>query len=446
MAGTRVLDALIPHHNRLVRFLRTPLYGNAFYLILSNGMSSALGFVFWLVAARIYTTDEVGIASAAISAIALVGMISHLGLGFGLIRFLPGTGREAVPVINSCLVVVMLVTTLVALVYVAGIRWWSPALGAFHGSAVDILIFVAYGAATSVSTILEDATIASRRSVFVMGKALIFNGLKLALLPLMAYAWRSMGIFNAWGIALIVSILFTLLFFLPRVYPGYRFGVSARPEQLRNLVRFSAGNYVAQFLTMAPGLILPLLVVNLLGAQANAFFYIAWAFATAVMMIPTSISMSLFVEGSYDEARLWASFIKSLKITLLILIPLAMLVFVLADRLLVLYGGAYAASSTTLLRWLTVALVPASVVRIYYGVLRAQHRLRLLISLNLFIAAATLIGSYLLLPGMGINAAGLAWISSNTAVLLWIIAASARRRQIFLRLLHRGLGGERHAA
>lgn len=87
------------------RYGKMPLYYNALYLIVGNLMGALLGFVFWVVAARFYPTEVVGVASAAIAALGMLGTLSHMGFGLGLIRFLPGSGNRASAMINSCLTI-----------------------------------------------------------------------------------------------------------------------------------------------------------------------------------------------------------------------------------------------------------------------------------------------------------------------------------------------------
>ncbi len=72
-----------------VRALRWRLFRNASYLILSSGASVTLGAAFWLVAARYYPEGELGIAAALLLVSAFIAGVANLGLGMGLIRFLP---------------------------------------------------------------------------------------------------------------------------------------------------------------------------------------------------------------------------------------------------------------------------------------------------------------------------------------------------------------------
>ena len=51
----------------------------------------------------------------------------------------------------------------------------------------------------------------------------------------------------------------------------------------------------------APRFDSPAFFAALLGAENNAYFYVAWMIANVLFAIPRSISQSLFVEGSYSK-------------------------------------------------------------------------------------------------------------------------------------------------
>ncbi len=71
-----------------------PLYRSAYLLILGAGSTSLLGFVFWVLAARNYSPEVVGVNSAVLSAMILVSGACQLGLNSVLIRYLPRAGRQ----------------------------------------------------------------------------------------------------------------------------------------------------------------------------------------------------------------------------------------------------------------------------------------------------------------------------------------------------------------
>ena len=81
------------------------LYRNAFYLMLNSVAVAVTGFIFWAIAARLYPVEGLGFASATISAMTLLALLSSLGLDYGLVRFLPTSSKEATTIMNSCFTV-----------------------------------------------------------------------------------------------------------------------------------------------------------------------------------------------------------------------------------------------------------------------------------------------------------------------------------------------------
>src|SRR5512142_3301344 len=90
----------IPEANVSARFadivahLRTPLYRNGYFLILSTIMTSVLGFGYWALAANLYKTEDVGLNSAAISVMIFLSGIAQLNLQEAMIRYIPLTGKR----------------------------------------------------------------------------------------------------------------------------------------------------------------------------------------------------------------------------------------------------------------------------------------------------------------------------------------------------------------
>src|SRR3990172_7121827 len=101
VASARRIAASLPVARRL---LAMPLYQNAIYLWGNMLVVALAGLLFWALSAALYSPAEVGLAAAAISALTLLAMISTLGLGMGLVAYLPGSKGEAPILINSAVV------------------------------------------------------------------------------------------------------------------------------------------------------------------------------------------------------------------------------------------------------------------------------------------------------------------------------------------------------
>lgn len=414
---------------RLKKLWHIPLYSNAVYLMVAQVIAALLGFAFWVMVARSYSPVDVGLASALIAAMGLLVLFSRLGMGWGLIRFLPHSGKNASSIINTVFVTGILTSTAVTFIFVAGLSFWSPALLFMRHDPVYLTAFVLFTIVSTLSILVDHAFIASRRAGFTLSRGLIFNLLKLPLPIMLAVFFHSFGIFASWGISLCVALLLSFLLFLPRVQPGYRPRFTLSRGVVNEMVHFSFANYIGTLFWAAPGMLLPLIVVNLLGAESNAYFYIASALGGGLTMVPGAISMSLFAEGSYEEERLGLNIRRSLKMTYLILVPAVILILAIAGKLLLLFGSSYAENATTLLRIIAITALPLSVNIVYLAIKRVEKNLKMIVGLSAFIAVITLGLTYLLLPRMGINGAGLALLGSHSIIALVIIASWLKGRR-----------------
>ncbi len=415
---------------QIVQQFQAPLYKNAFYLIINSTLTGVVGLIFWILAARFYLAEDVGLASATISAIMLLGLLSSLGLDYGLIRFLPDSGKDANIMVNSCLTINGLVSIIVAVIFIAGLGFWSPALLFLRQDPIFLSAFVIFTISYALFTILSRVFIANRRAGFALAQGTIFNLLRLPLVISLATFFATFGIFASWGIGATVAVGIGALWFLARVQAGYRPLPSIRIKVVNQMVRFSFANYISALLWSAPSFILPMVVLNLVSAEANAYFYIAWAIANVLSTIPVATSLSLFAEGSYQEERLARDTIRSLKFTFSLVIPALVLIILLGDKIMLIFGRAYSENATTLLQILALSLLPLSLNAIYFGIKRVQMKMKGVIVLSAFIAVATLVLSWVLLPRIGILGVGWAWLASQGVIALGIIISFILRRPV----------------
>lgn len=402
---------------KISKLWRVPLYTNALYLMLANVISAVFGFAFWILAARFYTTTDVGLASAVLSAASLIIMLSGLGLGYGLIRFLPAHQQPG-KLINSTFVLTGLLGIAVAAFFVSGLKWWSPKLMFLQSDPSYLVIFLVFMPIGVWAGLTDQVNIASRRAGFVLIRSLVYDVLRLILPVILAAFMTSLGIFVSWGAAMAVSLAVSLCWLIPKAQPGYHFTITVNRKLIGEIMHFSFFNYVANFCWALPGFVLPLLVINQLGAANNAYFFMGWAMSGVLTMIPGAIANSLLAEGSHAEAELLPNVRRSFKMVFLILIPAVVLLGILADKFLLLYGEPYAQNAAILLRWLAVAALPLSVNTIFLSVKRVQKKAKPVIFLTAFAGILTLVGAYFLLPGLGINGAGIAWLTAQSLTAL----------------------------
>ena len=405
------------------------LYRNAVYLMLSSIVLGLTGFFFWVVAARLYPVEGVGLASAAISAMGLLALLSTLGLDYGLIRFLPQAGGGSRDMMNTCFTIGAITAIALSLIFLAGLPLWSPALLSIRAHPAFIAAFVMFTVAITLQSFTRQTFIAERRTEFAVWQGLIFGLLRFVPLVALAALFHTFGIFASWGIAASIAVAISISLLIPRVEARYLPFPVVKKEIVKDIAHFSGANYIATLIGGMPHFILPLMVINLLGAEQSAYFYIGYAIANILLTIPMATSFSLFAEGSYDEENLARDVRRSLKLVLLILIPAIVIVFLLGDKILLLFGEAYSENATRLLWCLALSALPAGINTIYFGKKRVEKRMRSVMVLSALVTAAILGLSYFLLPRMGIIGAGIACLIGRGLVSLGTTGALLRRHQ-----------------
>jgi O-antigen/teichoic acid export membrane protein len=397
------------------------LYRNAVYLVIYSAVNSLTGILFWIAAARLYDTGSVGLASATITAIGFVVLFSALGLDYGLVRFLPGANVRTNDTINTCFTASGFAAVILAGVFLAGLGVWSPALLAIRENALFILSFIIIALIFTLSGFVTQVFIARRRAGFALTQGLVFGLSRFIPLVLLAPVISGLGIYVSWGIAVLVSTLLAVFWFLPWIIREYRPRFGIKKAVLADMFRFSLANFISNILWALPMVALPLMVVNILGAEQNAFYYVGWSVASTIFIIPAATSQSLFAEGSHSQEKLAHEVRKCLKISFVLIIPALIILLALGDKILWLFGRAYSENTTRLIWIITPSIFPLSINYIYLSIKRIEKKMKRAVILSAVIAVITLGLSCFLLPGMGILGAGLGWLAGQTGAALFVI-------------------------
>jgi len=266
--------------------------------------------------------------------------------------------------------------------------------------------------------------VAERRAGFVLSKNTIFSVLKLFLPILFVGSFHAFGIVASWGIAVAVAAAVSVFLFLPRVQDSYKPVPTLKLSLLKDIWRYSVGNYLANLFMTGLPFILPLMVVNLLAAEQNAYFYVGWMIAGLLFAIPVAVSQSLLAEGSHLEDKLKETVARSLKFTYLLLIPAVIVLILVGKWLLLAFGQSYSANALHLLWVLSLSALPAALSYIYTGILQVTGRIKGLVAVWGFIALGTLLASYLVMPITGIVGIGYAWLGAHTVVAIYVLKTS----------------------
>jgi O-antigen/teichoic acid export membrane protein len=413
------------------------LVRNSLFLMASTVVTAALGYIFWIITAHMFTSAQVGIASAVISLCSTVALLTYLGSWATLIERLhvyeQSTKWTAI-LVRICLVTAGI--TAIATAAAVPMLAHSKSYGIFFGTLPPMAVAVAGSAAWTLVNLFSAAFIAARRADGLLSIQTLVSVTKLLLVvPMAAAGVGATGIVGAWVASSLLGVVVGAIWLLPRLGLGRRpsgltahrttTGQSHRRSHQRARHRKSSRTsmsrmkrLIGQHLTSAGGaitpLVLPVLVVLRLGVTLNAYFYITWMIGGVFFMVSPSVAAALFAESVRANTNLRHIVAKAIRIISLILLP-AMVVMIAGGRIILgIFGTSYATAGYGLLILLAISAIPDAISNIAVAVFRVTNWLGYSAALNISILITTLAGAWFLMPRLGIAGVGVAWLGAQT--------------------------------
>ncbi|MEU2155777.1 lipopolysaccharide biosynthesis protein [Streptomyces sp. NPDC019396] len=394
------------------------MFRNAYALMLSTGVSAALGLGFWLVAARYYTEESVGQGSAAIAAMRLLASVTATTMIGAVVRYVPRAGRATAGLVWRAYAVSSAVVCLVCAGFLLTLDLWGPSYAPLHGPTAG-LVFTAACVGWALLTLQDGVLTGLRKAVWVPVGNAVFSLGKLLLLVVFATAVPVLGVFVSWAAAIALSVLPLGWLVFHRLIPRQAAADHDRePPRLRAVGRFLAGDSVGALFSLAMINLVPVMVAVRFDAAHNGFFYIAYTVGGTMEFMAINMAASLTAHASHSPESLAGGVRGALRRMALLLVPVVLVLVVFAPQILAPFGPDYAEHGTTVLRLLAAAALPRVVVELYIGVLRVQGRTGVLAVLQGVMCALVLGSTALLLGPVGISGAGLAVLLSMTVTAL----------------------------
>ena len=397
--------------------LRNPLLRNGHLLTLSSGLTAVIGLGYWTVSAWNYDAAAVGSNTAAISMMMLVVAIAHLNLPSAVVRFVPTAGRRTKQLVAGAYLLSGCVALVVGVCAVTLVRFVSPDTNFFDGALAPAM-FVFATMVYTIFVIQDGVLTALRRTPLVPVENFIFAAAKLGVVVVLAALMPRHGIFASWVFSLACVVPVVAIFLFVRAIPRHQRNVADAVNTLppvRQLMRFVAFDYVGEICSVASMALMPILVIAALGAEKNAYFSIAWLIAYTLHQINFNMGTSLVVESSVDQTQLARQVRHVLSHTSALSVLVVCPLLLVAPYVLGVFGHSYRDAAGTL-RLLAVAALPHLLVATAISSARAQRRMGLVLCTQLMQCVLALPLTWLLLPIMGMEGAGLAWLATQLLI------------------------------
>src|SRR3954452_20359271 len=85
--------------------MSSKLLSNSLLVLITTLLMAGAGAAFWVIAARLGSPEDVGLAGSLVAAGDSLALFAQLGLNIAIVRTLPGSTRRAADVVTSALVV-----------------------------------------------------------------------------------------------------------------------------------------------------------------------------------------------------------------------------------------------------------------------------------------------------------------------------------------------------
>ena len=412
-AGAAVTDATPVRHSALRSSLG---------LVAGKAAQTGAGFAFWIVAARATSDREVGLTTAAVSAVMICTQLAVLGAGSAVIVAV-GRGEAPARVLDAAFAIVGVAGTILSIGYLALQSAVAP-----DTASVSVLFWLTFIVAAVTGTlviVLDQALVALGRGASATSRYVLGGTVSLAAagaVALWAQGARDDVLLACWTLGSAVACVVGAVQL--RKLVGYRPRPSLRLARGRSLLALGFPNQLLTLTERTPGLVLPLLLAHMVAPEAAAYWYPAWMMAWAAYSAPMLMGIVQFSESVRDADRLKSTTWASLRLSLAVGGLAAVVLVVFAHPLLSLLGERYAESSAGALRWLAAGLVPYAVLQAYNAVCRARGRY----------AEAIVVGMTLGIA-LCVSALSAADTGATAMALAWLVVLSIGAAAIGLRLL-----------
>lgn len=302
--------------NLVIQILTDPLYKNSLFLMASTFILGGLGFFFWILIARLYKPEYVGIATTLISIMTLLSGFTVVGFNSSLLKYLPKSVNKN-QLINSAFTIVTLMGVLASGIFLLGLPKFSPQLLFLRSNVFYIVSFAVFVIFNSLNMLVDSVFVAFRAASNVLLKNTTISILKLVL-PFALISFAAYGIFASTALAFAIGVLmsFAIFVFKFEIKPS----ISINMSLIRETAKYSFANYISGFMLSTPTQLLPVIILNVLSAEYVAYYYIATMIQSLLLVVPIAASQALLTEGAYNEADMKKHIMKAAKTILVILV------------------------------------------------------------------------------------------------------------------------------
>jgi O-antigen/teichoic acid export membrane protein len=407
---------------------RAPQHRDGMALVLSSGVSSAIGMLFWVLAARLFEQSIVGINSAALSAVTLLASASHLNMGNAMLRFVPVADRRRA-VVAGCIAVGIGWGAVVGLGFGIGANVWAPDLVAAFGHPALIAFYVISVPVWTVFVLQDAALTAIRRAGLVLVENVVFALLKVGLLVVAAGLGLMAGIALGTVVATLLVVV-VVVGYLARVLRKQEPAPHEVPVTARDLAGFIGVDYAGNVAWQTAVFGLPLIVIALAGPEGAAVYGVAWQITYALYLVASGMGKSMVAHSAAGDSAAIARARRGMdRKTMTLVLPGATVVAIGSYLILWVFGSDYADAGAVVLALLALSAIPNVITNSALWEARVRRIRAVQFGLPAAISAVVIVATFVLVPAVGIVGVGWAWLAAQSVAAAAILIYRRRTQE-----------------
>lgn len=357
-----------------------PLHRSTYLMTANLLVTLVSGVGFWLLASRMLSPAQIGIASAFLAPSNFLAIVFLLGANYGVLRF----AREIEQDQHLLFSAIWLSATASAIgsVVCAALILWSGVIRPIGGSSMlSIVLYALLVASSTIWTVCECGFVGLRAPWQMLVRNVGFGLVRIAILVPFAYLGE-VGLVLSFAIGTCLAALLSVDLLRRHLHTPWTVLFTFWHARLKEMIGFALPNHLVNLISSAPGMMLPLIVMHVLGAEINVFFSVAWTMASILRSVLTASSVTLLAEGSRDHSTISSQLGRTLGF-LFGIVGAASLPMVLFPELVLLpFGAAYAHANSMTLRLFALSLLPAVLTTVFMARERVERRVRFIIALS----------------------------------------------------------------
>lgn len=367
------------------------------------------GALFWAIAARVASSEDVGRVAALSSTMAFLVYLTALGLVPVVARYGSGNARAERVVYNrASLVAIAASATGAVIISIVGSAADVEILQPVE-SVIGTFAFAIVAASSAFTVLVEIHLLSQGRYRWIVGRAILAAVVSVALVARGPVEGNPLALFLAGpGVAAASGLI---VWTLSEGRHVDRFAIRPVPDDVQTILRYLSVSWTGSLVSKAAPTALPLVVALSVSSDANASFFVAWNIALVIFVIIQNLGTTLLADGgrtSTLEGQTRHALLLGIGVATLMVI-VTQFGSPLVERV---YGTSYA-DSVDVLRVLVLAAVPLVFYAVAFAVAQVRHLSRAMLGLPLVLTTSVYLP--LLVPGnVTVMSAAVVWVVGVT--------------------------------